>query len=162
MLDVHAALFEETIGTDKELIPVSPLCEFFGLDTENQLKKIKSDPILSAGQVKKAYQPHETGKKVMVLLNKKAFIRWLQLINPKTVREELRVTFTQCQVMIFDYLYGSADMLDSAKIQYQRLHELEKQEKELRREKAKIKRNLAGYVDHALGQGEIPFGMLEG
>ena len=64
--------------------------------------------------------------------------------------------------MIFDYLYGSADMLDSAKIQYQRLHEVERQEKELRREKAKIKRNLAGYVDHALGQGEIPFGLLEG
>ena len=40
-------IFEKTIKTDGDDIFIKPLCDFFGIDTENQVLKIKNDPILA-------------------------------------------------------------------------------------------------------------------
>lgn len=61
-----------------------------------------------------------------ILLTKKGFIRWIQLVNANTIAENLREKFVKFQEMIFDYLYGSADENKKAKLNYARLHKLER------------------------------------
>jgi hypothetical protein len=42
-------------------------------------------------------------------LDKKGFIRWIQIINPNIVAVELRASFVLYQELIFDYLYGNTE-----------------------------------------------------
>ena len=42
-------------------------------------------------------------------LDKKGFVRWIQIINPNIIVGNLRESFLLYQEMIFDYLYGAAE-----------------------------------------------------
>jgi hypothetical protein len=42
-------------------------------------------------------------------LDKKGFVRWIQIINPTIIDQSLRASFLIYQELIFDYLYGAAE-----------------------------------------------------
>jgi hypothetical protein len=44
-----------------------------------------------------------------VSLNKKGFLRWIQILNTNIISEELRPAFFTYQELIYDYLLGSAE-----------------------------------------------------
>ena len=156
------AMFRKTVQYSGQNIWVRPVCEFFNLDVQNQYTKIKKDPILG-----KLYGKNNTdltkneklvGKNApdlgeidnngRILLSKKGFIRWIQIINANTIVEHLREKFSLYQEFVLDYLYGSAEDEEQIKIHYSRMQKLErlysKVGYEIKREKAIVATLLDG------------------
>jgi len=102
-------IFEKTIQSDEEYIFIKPLCDFFKIDPENQGDRIKNDPILANSSVKKPMKSMFGDNYPRVCLDKKGFVRWIQIINPNIIADNLRDSFITYQEKIFDYLYGAAE-----------------------------------------------------
>jgi len=103
-------MFTKTVLVDNdEDIFIKPLCDFFKIDPENQSDRIKNDPILSKSSAKKPSKRLFGDNYQRVCLNKKGFLRWIQIINPNIIDEQLRPSFLIYQELIFDFLIGSAE-----------------------------------------------------
>lgn len=116
-------MFRKTVSYEFENIWVKPVCNFFNLDVRNQYTKIKNDPILGklVGKNLPDMGKNENlvGKNTpdlceidnngRILLSKKGFLRWIQIINPNTIDKRLRDSFITYQELISDYLFGAAE-----------------------------------------------------
>lgn len=103
-------MFHKTIKSDlEERIFIQPICDFFKIDGLNQLKRIKSDPILSKCQGKNTDKSLFGDNYPRVSLDKKGFVRWIQILNPNIIDEQLRPSFLIYQELVFDYLMGSQE-----------------------------------------------------
>ena len=102
-------IFDRTILGEEEHIFIKPLCDFFGINPENQADKIKNDPILAKSSLKKPMKTTGSNNHPRICLDKKGFVRWIQIINPNIVAVELRASFVLYQELIFDYLYGNTE-----------------------------------------------------
>lgn len=156
------AMFRQTVQYSGQNIWVKPVCEFFELDVRNQHRKIKNDPILGKLVGKNTPDLDENEKLVgknhtdlgeidsngRILLSKKGFVRWIQIINSNTIVEHLREKFNLFQEFVFDYLYGSVEDEEQIKLHYTRLQKLErlysKIGTEIKREKAIVATFLNG------------------
>jgi len=77
--------FKKIVEYEKNAIWIKPFCDFFGLDVRNQHRKIKNDTVLSKLVAKNTPDFGEIDKNGRILLTKKGFIRWIQIINPNSV-----------------------------------------------------------------------------
>ena len=109
MKNTELQMFEKTIQNDENFIFIKPLCDFFGINHERQGDRIKNDVILARSSTKKSMMMANGHTYPRICLDKKGFIRWIQIINPNIVSVELRETFINYQEMVFDYLYGAAE-----------------------------------------------------
>lgn len=114
-------MFTDTIRYKGANIWIAPVCDFFQISLQNQQRKLKTDPILSKLWIKMSTDSLENenldgkistdlgeiDKNGRILLTKKGFLRWIQIINPNTLQEELREKFIMYQEMISDFLFGS-------------------------------------------------------
>jgi hypothetical protein len=153
MENTSIQMFKNTVVMDSTMvISAKPLCDFFGLDWSNQHKMIKNDPILPQLLSKKPTVAGDGKTREMVHFNKKGFIRWVQLINPNTVREELKDKLIEYQTFIFDYLYGSMEEQDKMQQDYKRMRELENTIRSCKDELKDIKASIESYLDGRFGQ----------
>lgn len=155
-------MFKSTVQYQNELIWVKPVCDFFNLHDKNQYQKIKKDPIL--GNLVGKNHPDSSENENLrtknrpdlgmidangrILLSRKGFIRWVQIINANTVDESLRDRFVKYQELVFDYLYGSLEEEKETKLHYQRLKKLERLYGKIGAEIKREKQVLAGYLDN--------------
>ena len=102
-------MFESTVKQDGDDIFIKPLCDFFGIDPENQQDRIKNDPILAKSSGKKPMKTMFGDNYPRTFLTKKGFIRWIQIINPNIIDESLRNQFMVYQELVFDYMYGASE-----------------------------------------------------
>jgi hypothetical protein len=116
-------MFRKTVSYEYDYIWVKPVCDFFNLDVQNQYTKIKNDPILGklygknstdSAKTEKLYGKNSTDLGEIdtngrILLSKKGFLRWIQIINPNTIDKNLRDSFITYQELISDYLFGAAE-----------------------------------------------------
>ena len=116
-------MFSDTVKNEKGMIWITPVCEFFNLHVQNQYSKIKNDPILGKLHGKNhtdlennddLYGKNipdfgEIDKNGRILLSRKGFLRWIQIINPNTIPEDFRDTFILYQGMVADFLFGSVE-----------------------------------------------------
>ena len=142
------AMFRQTVQYSGQNIWVKPVCEFFEISVQNQHRKIKNDSILGKLWTKKSADLGEIDNNGRILLSKKGFIRWIQIINANTIVEHLQEKFSIYQELVFDYLYGSAEDEEQIKIHYSRMQKLErlysKVGSEIKREKAIVATFLNG------------------
>lgn len=170
------AMFRKTVQYDGQLIWVRTVCDFFNLDVQNQYTRIKNDAILgklygknSTDLLKSEILYEENAQnssknRTMVrknrpdlgkidengriLLSKKGFIRWIQIINANKIAVPMRERFVKFQELIFDYLYGIAEDEENIKLHYARLQKLErlysKIGNEIKREKTTVAQLLNG------------------
>jgi hypothetical protein len=103
-------IFSETVKIDGDKIWVRPVCNFFQIDVRNQHKNIKKDAILSKMVGKNTPSLGEIDDYGRIWLTKKGFSRWIQIINPNIIPDELREQFIEFQSMLDDFLYGSAEL----------------------------------------------------
>lgn len=101
-------IFQTTVKADGDIIFVKPVCDFFKINYDNQAERIKNDQILSNCTGKKPFKTLFGDNYPRVFLTKKGFVRWIQIMNPSILPENLREKFIQYQNDIFDYLYGTA------------------------------------------------------
>ena len=75
-------LFESTVVKKEDYIFIKPLCDFFGIDYDNQVKKINKDQILKNETSKKTCENLFGDKRPRLSVSNRGFIRWIQLIPP--------------------------------------------------------------------------------
>lgn len=133
-------MFRETVQYSGQNIWIKPVCEFFEISLQNQQRKIKNDSILGKLWIKKsadlsenenleaksAQDLGEIDSNGRILLSKKGFVRWIQIINPNTVADHLLDKFSFYQEFVFDYLYGSVHDEKQITNHYARLRKLER------------------------------------
>lgn len=178
-------MFESTIKYNGINIWIKPVCEFFNLDVQNQYNKIKKDPILGKLyeknstdsqknsnilaknstdfdenydlRTKKSKEFGEIDKNGRILLSKKGFIRWIQIINAKTVASHLRDKFIQYQELITDYLYGTLQDQLHLKTQHDRLKKLKKLYSKIGLEIKRVEKTVSSLMDKQFFQYSIEF-----
>lgn len=146
METTQLSIFNRTIKTDDEYIFVKPLCDFFQIEYKNQVEKIRTDPILANSFGKKPKISLFGDNYPRVCLTKKGFVRWIQLINPTTLPEELRTKFIQYQTDIFDFFYGTAQEENEIRKLMEENQKIDEQLKEL----STMKRNKRKALEAAL------------
>lgn len=85
---------------------VKPICDFFGLDYDNQVEKINNDKICQTDTGKNLSESIFGDKRQRLTLQNRGVSRWIQMINPSIIRVELRDKFEIFQANIFDYLWN--------------------------------------------------------
>lgn len=165
------AIYKQTVLFEGALIWVKPVCDFFNLNVQNQYRLIKKDPILAKLWTKistdfskneNLYAKNSTDlgkidKNGRVLLSKKGFIRWIQIINSNTIIETLREKFISYQENVFDYLFDSAETELQAKIDYIRLRKLKNLYAKIGREIQRTEKGFQTYLDNKFVQFQIDF-----
>lgn len=85
---------------------VKPFCDFFKIDFDNQVKRIKNDMICQTDTGKNTDKLLFGDEIPRLTLSKRSFVRWIQLINPQILQVSLRDKFIQFQANIFEYIYS--------------------------------------------------------
>jgi hypothetical protein len=88
-----------------KMVPVTPICEALGIASNNQIEKIKSDPILnSVGMI--IISTGKDGKQYkMFSIPFKYTFGWLFTIDSRKVSEEARPLVIKYQLECYDALY---------------------------------------------------------
>jgi hypothetical protein len=102
-------MFTSTVKNIDEDIFIEPLCDFFKIDWINQQKKMKNDPILAKCLRKNTSKSLFGDNYPRVCLEKRGFLRWIQILNPNIIDKHLRDSFIVYQELISDYLFGAAE-----------------------------------------------------
>jgi len=84
---------------------IKPICDFFGLEYDNQADKISKDKICQTDTGKFPSELVFGDKRLHSTLRNRGFSRWIQMISASNVRVELREKFEIFQANIFDFLW---------------------------------------------------------
>lgn len=127
MENTELQLFRQTVVSEEnDCIFIQPICDLFEIDLQNQYKFIQNDPILESQKGKNTSNLLFGDNRQRLYLTKKGFVRWIQLLNPNIVRDDLREKLIQYQTNIFDFIYGEA-IVPNIKREY----EIESRQREL-------------------------------
>ena len=102
--------FHPCVNIRKEFIFIKPLSDFFGINHQRQYVRIQNDVILARSLTKKSKMMTNGRTYPRICLDKKGFIRWIQIINPNIVAEELWESFINYQEMVFDYIIANLEL----------------------------------------------------
>lgn len=145
-------MFVDTVKySDDQTIFIQPLCEYFGIQQDNQLKRIKNDLILATSTLKNTSMLLFGDERERVCLTKRGFVRWIQLLNPQIVQVSLREKLATFQVQIFDYLFSSAVARDDMQAKSMELIRLRNEYSIIGNQIQKLTRELTEYADAQLG-----------
>lgn len=164
-------MFNQTVRYEQNLIWVKPVCDLFNLDVQNQYLKIKKDQILSKLYGKNSTDLAKNEKLVgknstdlgeidsngRILLSKKGFLRWIQIINVNTITPELRDKFILYQTMISDFLYGNFETEEQMRVDYVRLDKLKKLNNKISAEIRRLDKNVKNFMGVKYGQLSLEF-----
>ena len=157
MKNNEVTLFSQLVKYEGEDVWIKPFCDFFGISYKWQVEVLKKDYILASMVRKNSSELLFGDKRERVLLPKKGFVRWIQIINPSTVDPELRPNFQFFQETVLDYLYGSSEEHDQAKINYNRLHKLERLYSKIGQEIKRVKSALQEHWNSRYLQTSMDF-----
>lgn len=98
-----------TVGANN-LVPVKPLCEALGVDSEAQRQKIKEHYIFSSTALLSKVVAADGKEREMLCLPLGHVLGWLMTINPSNVREDVRENFANYQRECFNVLLDHFEM----------------------------------------------------
>lgn len=150
-------MFKKTVQLHNSLIWIKPVCDFFSISVQNQHRKIKNDFILGNLWTKKSTDFGEIDENGRILLSKKGFIRWIQLINPNTIISELKQKFVQFQSLIMDYLFGSFEKEEQIRVKYNRLNKLKRLKSVIGLEISRCESEISDYLNGRFLQTKLDF-----
>lgn len=150
-------MFQTAIQYHNDLIWVKPLCDYFDIHVRNQHKKIKNDPILQKLVRKNIPDLGGIDKNGRILLTKKGFIRWIQIINPATIKDELKQKFIQFQSLVMDYLFGNFEKEEQIRVKYNRLNKLKRLRSIITTEMSRCESEIADYMNGRFLQTKLDF-----
>ena len=82
MLKIPESEFHPCVNIRKEFIFIKPLCDFFGINHQRQYVRIQNDVILARSCTKMCKMLANGHNYPRIWLDKRGFIRWIQIINP--------------------------------------------------------------------------------
>lgn len=150
-------MFHTTIRFHQDMIWIKPVCDFFDLDVKYQHRKIKNDPVLQNLVENSLPDLGEIDKNGRILLSKKGFLRWIQIVNPQMIRKDLKEKFIQFQLLVFDYLLGSFDREIHIRKEYNRLEKLKRLKNKISAEITVCERAISDYLSGRFLQTKLDF-----
>lgn len=102
-------MFTDTVKYEGSHIFVKPLCDFFGINYDNQVSKIKNTPELALQTGKNRCETLFGDTRHHFSLTKTGFLIWILSINHSTVRTDLQQNFIQYRSLIAEFLFGSIE-----------------------------------------------------
>jgi hypothetical protein len=121
---MNIELFEKAIIKDDDYVFVKPICDLFDLNYQSQMRIIRNDHFLSKYWIKKSNTLLFGDNYERYALQKRAIIRWIQLINPKIVHQNLQDDFINFQYSIFDFMFSKIIDEENHRKTYLRLHKM--------------------------------------
>ena len=88
------------------LIPIRPICDALGVNSNGQIEKIKSDPILGATDKLSLSVGPDGRQREMVCLPLQYVFGWLFTINPGNVDERAKEAVKRYRLECYDALYN--------------------------------------------------------
>lgn len=88
------------------LIPIRPICDALGVNSNGQIEKIKSDPILGATDKLSLSVGPDGRQREMVCLPLQYVFGWLFTINPGNVDERAKEAVIRYKKECYDALYN--------------------------------------------------------
>ena len=88
------------------LIPIRPICDALGVNSNGQIEKIKSDPILGATDKLSLSVGPDGRQREMVCLPLQYIFGWLFTINPGNVDERAKEVVIRYKKECYDALYN--------------------------------------------------------
>jgi hypothetical protein len=142
------SMFQKTVKYEDGFIFVQPLCDFFKIDYQNQVSKIKNDPKMALQYGKNHNETLFGDNRSHFSLTKNGFLMWILSINSSTVSAELKENFIQYQIFISEYLFGSAEQENEIKQLISEKKSVDLQLRELAAQKRRIARSLSIALDN--------------
>lgn len=87
------------------LIPIRPICDALGVNSNKQIEKIKSDPILGSTDTLRVSVGADGRQREMVCLPLQYVFGWLFTINPGNVDERAKEAVIRYKKECYDALY---------------------------------------------------------
>lgn len=88
------------------LIPIRPICDALGVNSNKQIEKIKSDPILGSTDTLRVSVGADGRQREMVCLPLQYVFGWLFTINPGNVDERAKEAVIRYKKECYDALYN--------------------------------------------------------
>lgn len=123
---------------------------------KNHTDYIQTEPDIFNLRTKKSGDFGEIDQNGRILLTKRGFVRWIQIINANTIPQELRDQFITYQMLVFDYIYGSFEREEQVKVDYVRLKKLRRLYSVIGREIQRVEEQVRLYMDSRYTQLSLP------
>ncbi len=157
----NVELFQKTVVEKEDFIFIKPLCDFFGIDYDNQVRRLNNDRILQFETSKKTDETLFGDKRPRLAVTRRGFLRWIQTIPVSIIQVTLRKKFEDYQISIFDYMYESVEEKVADKkqavIDYARLKKLKRLHAIISKEIQRVKAGFNTYIENTFVQQKINF-----
>lgn len=150
-------MFQNTIKYSGDDIFIQPFCDFFEIDYLNQKKIINRHPLLKKAMSKKTHLSMFGDNQARICLSKQGFITWILQLRCQIVHPSLQEKLLQYQNLIFDFMFGSIEREETAKLKYARLEKLKRLKSKINHEIHTCKMDIDRYLDGKLGQMKLEF-----
>ncbi len=107
MKNEQLQMFNQTVKFNGNNIWVKPVCDFFGINYDKQIRRINQNILLKSHTSKKADELLFLDKRQDFCLTKQGFLTWILQINSKIVQPNLSEKLIEFQKLIIDFLFGS-------------------------------------------------------
>jgi hypothetical protein len=101
--------------SDERLVPIKPICEALGIDSEAQRQKIQSHYLLAPTALQSKAVGADGKQREMFCLPMEYIFEWLLTINPANVVEEKRQNLmayqTECYKVLFEHFSDAKTFL---------------------------------------------------
>ncbi len=151
------SMFNSTVKYSGNQIFIKPFCDFFQIEYDNQCRRIKSSPLLKTSTGKNTSMLLFGDERERVTLSKQGFITWILQLNPSIVQVSLREKLIQYQSLIFDFMFGSIEREEKAKLNYARLNKLKRLKGLITSEISKCESNIQNYLENKFVQTKLKF-----
>ncbi len=150
-------MFRSTVKYAGEYIFIKPVCDFFGIQYDNQARRINGSPLLKTSTLKFTDKLLFGDERERLTLTKRGFITWVLQLNPQIVQVSLREKLYEYQTLIFDFLFGSIEREKETQVTYQRLAKLERLSSKIDKEIRLCKQQISEYLNGKFRQLSIDF-----
>ncbi len=151
------SMFTSTVKYCGDAIFIKPFCDFFGIEYNNQTRRINSSPLLKTCMGKNPSMLLFGDGRERITLTKQGFITWILQLNPQIVQVSLREKLLQYQSLIFDFMFGSIEREETAKVNYSRLNKLKRLKTKIVAEIARCEDEIHNYLDGKFIQTRLQF-----
>lgn len=150
-------MFDQTIKYHGDDIFIQPFCDFFQIDYLNQKKIINRNLLLKKAMSKKTHLLLFGDNFERICLTKKGFLTWILQLRCQIVHPSLQEKLAEYQELIFDFLFGSVERENKAKLNYARLIKLKKLKGKITSEIARCENQTNLFLIDRWLNPELPF-----
>lgn len=150
-------MFNKTIKYSGDEIFIKPFCDFFGIEYNNQTRRINSSPLLKRCMGKNPSMSLFGDERERITLTKQGFITWILQLNVSIVQVSLQEKLLQYQSLIFDFMFGTIEREEKARVNYARLNKLKRLKSRIVSEIAQCENEIHQYLNGKFIQTSLDF-----